>query len=1667
MGALTAARRLARLVAGITEELGLIRPDADLIAADCATLADLLPDPCDRTALAALRTLAAAAAEADARAAAPVLALFAPRLPRLPRPLVLLAPLLSADDDDLAEQARGLVVEAAASGALPLDRDLLQALAGSQEEQHDQVDGDGEPSAADSPLARAAGMIAASPAGRAGLVDILVHDRDPRLRGLAARLLDSAGDPADPATAAAVLGTRAAAALAPYLAYSRAGCRDLLAIAAGGRRGSPPAAADLPAAAARHGEPLVRRLVAELGWERLNAGLAVRPAAEVVVPGQPPASFAPREADLLVGAGARRGESSLVIEAHGTAPAAGRSRGGARDPVQRFRRLNTNHADLLAVILDVAPLDDAKVRRIVTAMDRIVADYTVLFGDAGEECAVLPDVWDDLRTRALALLEAASAARALPAELTRLVMMFEDPPSVGAVRTIHGLKRFLHQKGLKRGFALVDAAESPNRTLDIGVVRRGGRLQRSATIRYAEFEAAAALGEGPAPFAVRLLADAWRRALLAGRTAFPDVNVFLFGNEVQYYLFFRNHPVFLRIDFSPPQRGGMLDLEYYGVSGYELDVHPSPGLEAIRRFFADLDCDVGQEGVRLQVRYDKERCRDLDDLIGHAAAVLRLAPWLMELDWLVGSLRLTAHARRVLIAAWSARFRDTGILPESALLTSDRLGVLCGVEAGPTGPVQSRWDGAEPYRDRFTGPGDPAVAGTLRDLGERIGLVLPPPAAGEAGGSPSLLGLERRGLDPLRAAAAAGLVRWQEGEAPTAADPAAIRPLHAAERFAQIVAKGGATAGHAAALAQPLAAVAGFVRFEPVGAVGGLAVSAAALPVLGGVLTIHALRDGHGRIRLGLVTAGAPLLQRRGAGGRRWNHDDGLDAAAVWALLRGANYVAGAPPPAVAEEAALWRSLRTEAAAAPAGAGAPAWEGALLPGLKAAPGRAVGRALLGSEGRRPEDAAGAVLVTPELGPGDNALMMRAAAVATTGGAVLSHAALLAIQYGKPALLVDARWSETPAGKPALRYVADTHVTEQRRVAGLDVEIRTLQGRRVATLADGDLVVVDANEGTLLVLGQDRDTLGLHDGLRQLGEAAARADRAAADGEVLAARALNLRAAHQVGRILDRLADPALAAFAVEDIVEDPRLAALPGSERARLLQRLLANPDAADAARAHLAAVAGRLAGRARGAAEAAREDLPAAALVAEVVGLRLRAVRAHRLHAACTAVLAGCGLECPHLPEPTDLDALAHRRLAELAADDRRAIGRPRADRPLPAAVRHRLRHLERCLDVASDPGRRPAALQARLAREDAARLEEAGGRLVVPMADCGFALQPLLGWKAANLGEMALLAGAPACPPFFVVTDRALQLMLEQPSRGGTLREAIAAVLAAQAGAPAACAAAIAALWREVSLPPAVDRAVAAAWADLAGPDSETAPVAVRSSSCDEDTETATRAGEFETFLNVQGAGAVTDHLRRAWAGLWGVRALAARAGDPSAAAWPRGGLIVQRLAESRVSGVVQTVNLARGDLGEMIINAGLGLGEGVVSGAAAADLVTVIKPRPGEPPGDLVFTYLTAEKPLQIVRDLRRGGTRRAETLYHQRLRPALEYVELCELVERCLALEAAYGYPLDIEFAIEGHTLWLLQARPVATILGELHETLARHPLAAPAAARKPTDPGESS
>ena len=314
---------------------------------------------------------------------------------------------------------------------------------------------------------------------------------------------------------------------------------------------------------------------------------------------------------------------------------------------------------------------------------------------------------------------------------------------------------------------------------------------------------------------------------------------------------------------------------------------------------------------------------------------------------------------------------------------------------------------------------------------------------------------------------------------------------------------------------------------------------------------------------------------------------------------------------------------------------------------------------------------------------------------------------------------------------------------------------------------------------------------------------------------------------------------------------------------------------------------------------------------------------------------------------------------------------------------------------------------------------------------------------------------------PAWFVVTDRAFGEMLATtaPARPGspwapggaalTLGQAIDAVVQRTDADASQKAALIRQLWAEVRLPPALEADIVAAYRQLG--DGSGPYVAIRSSAREEDTEAATRAGEFDTFLFIRGADAMLAHLRRAWSGLWTARAIHERAVGGRSGRGEGGGVLVQRIAWSRVAGVLQTINAAEGRTREMVIDVGLGLGEGVVSGRVSADHVVVSKDEdPEREP--LRFRYVTADKRERVVFDERTGtGTVRTDVLSHQRLRAALEYVELVELVRVATRLEAAYGYPLDIEFGFEGTDLRILQVRPVPGSAAVWRDTRDRYPL----------------
>ena len=120
----------------------------------------------------------------------------------------------------------------------------------------------------------------------------------------------------------------------------------------------------------------------------------------------------------------------------------------------------------------------------------------------------------------------------------------------------------------------------------------------------------------------------------------------------------------------------------------------------------------------------------------------------------------------------------------------------------------------------------------------------------------------------------------------------------------------------------------------------------------------------------------------------------------------------------------------------------------------------------------------------------------------------------------------------------------------------------------------------------------------------------------------------------------------------------------------------------------------------------------------------------------------------------------------------------------------------------------------------------------------------------------------------------------------------------------------------------------------------------MAVRSSATAEDTAETSFAGMNESFLNIRGAEAVIDAVRRCWRSLFGARTIYYRGVNGFGQADMDIAVVVQRQIESTRAGVMFTVNPATGDRNELVIEGSFGLGEAVVSGSVSPDRYVIEK-------------------------------------------------------------------------------------------------------------------------
>jgi pyruvate,water dikinase len=284
--------------------------------------------------------------------------------------------------------------------------------------------------------------------------------------------------------------------------------------------------------------------------------------------------------------------------------------------------------------------------------------------------------------------------------------------------------------------------------------------------------------------------------------------------------------------------------------------------------------------------------------------------------------------------------------------------------------------------------------------------------------------------------------------------------------------------------------------------------------------------------------------------------------------------------------------------------------------------------------------------------------------------------------------------------------------------------------------------------------------------------------------------------------------------------------------------------------------------------------------------------------------------------------------------------------------------------------------------------------------------------GGKGASLARMAGL-GLPV-PPGFVIPADALVTSL--PDAGQELRHLLAGGVSREMAERAR------ALVLAAEPAGQLVEAIGSAYRELG----DEPPVAVRSSARAEDSESASYAGQQESYLHIRGLEEVVRRVRDCWASFFSERALFYR-GRKGALDDLGMAVVVQRMVAADVAGVLFTCEPVHRRSDRMVVEAVFGLGEAAVSGQLTPDHFVIA--RDGE-----VKKRRIAVQPFAVVGSPA-GGTAERPLSAEEGGAATLDEGRLRLLARLGDDLERRLGAPQDIEWALADGELYVLQARPV--------------------------------
>lgn len=331
------------------------------------------------------------------------------------------------------------------------------------------------------------------------------------------------------------------------------------------------------------------------------------------------------------------------------------------------------------------------------------------------------------------------------------------------------------------------------------------------------------------------------------------------------------------------------------------------------------------------------------------------------------------------------------------------------------------------------------------------------------------------------------------------------------------------------------------------------------------------------------------------------------------------------------------------------------------------------------------------------------------------------------------------------------------------------------------------------------------------------------------------------------------------------------------------------------------------------------------------------------------------------------------------------------------------------------------------------------------------------IAGGKGASLGEMTQ-AGIPV-PPGFVVLANAFDKFLVETDIGVKIAVALDTVKTEEVRTVEEASEKIQTLILSAAMPPEVVNEIISAHEQLG-----IEFVAVRSSATAEDSASAAWAGQLDSFLNTTKE-TLLQNVQKCWASLFTPRAIfygfekgfhvggqekvdsgQKRAGQDISVA-----VVVQAMVQSEVSGIAFSVHPVTQDRNQLIIEAGYGLGEAIVSGQVTPDSYVVTKN-----PLEIIDKNISTQDRM-LVRSVnggnewiscpppRIGGAGGGMSIDDIQKLSDTQILELSRLI---LKIEKHYGFPCDIEWAFVtdpervegGGQFYITQSRPITTLTG---------------------------